>query len=331
MIAITGGGTGGHLTIAKAIKEELNRRGIYPIFIGSTYGQDRSWFENDKGWKATYFFDTSGVVNKKGFRKVSSLTNILNYSLKVRDIFKKEGIEAVFSVGGYSAAPASFGAILWRKKFYIHEQNSRMGKLNKILSPFAKQLFSTYLYGDPYPVRESFFQKARERSKLETIIFLGGSQGAKRVNDFAMEVVKSGRYRVIHQTGERDFERCQNFYRENGLLDRVEFFKFDNNLVDRMVEADLAVSRAGASTLFELVSNQLPTIFIPYPYASQNHQYYNAKWVADKGLGFVKMESELDLTIFDKIDNKTISYISHHLKELNSPFGAKLIVDRLLG
>jgi len=330
MIAITGGGTGGHLTIAKAIKEELNRRGIYPIFIGSTYGQDRSWFENDKGWKATYFFDTSGVVNKKGFGKVSSLSNILNYSLKVRDIFKKEGIEAVFSVGGYSAAPASFGAILWRKKFYIHEQNSRMGKLNKILSPFAKQLFSTYLYGDPYPVRESFFQKARERSKLETIIFLGGSQGAKRVNDFAMEVVKSGRYRVIHQTGERDFERCQNFYRENGLLDRVEFFKFDNNLVDRMAEADLAVSRAGASTLFELVSNQLPTIFIPYPYASQNHQYYNAKWVADKGLGFVKMESELDLTIFDKIDNETISYISHHLKELNSPFGAKLIVDRLL-
>ena len=330
MIAITGGGTGGHLTIAKAIKEELNRRGIYPIFIGSTYGQDRSWFENDKGWKATYFFDTSGVVNKKGFGKVSSLANILNYSLKVRDIFKKEGIEAVFSVGGYSAAPASFGAILWRKKFYIHEQNSRMGKLNKILSPFAKQLFSTYLYGDPYPVRESFFQKARERSKLETIIFLGGSQGAKRVNDFAMEVVKSGRYRVIHQTGERDFERCQNFYRENGLLDRVEFFKFDNNLVDRMAEADLAVSRAGASTLFELVSNQLPTIFIPYPYASQNHQYYNARWVADKGLGFVKMESELDLTIFDKIDNETISYISHHLKELNSPFGAKLIVDRLL-
>jgi UDP-N-acetylglucosamine--N-acetylmuramyl-(pentapeptide) pyrophosphoryl-undecaprenol N-acetylglucosamine transferase len=132
MIAITGGGTGGHLVIAKSIKEELNKQGIKPVFIGSTYGQDRAWFEDDEGWEEKYFFDTSGVVNKKGIKKLLSLTNILNYSFKTRKIFKKHNIKKVFSVGGYSAAPASFGAIMFNKPLFIHEQNAYMGKLNKI-------------------------------------------------------------------------------------------------------------------------------------------------------------------------------------------------------
>ncbi len=81
-IAITGGGTGGHLSIAKAIKEELNSRGIDPIFIGSSYGQDEAWFSKERGFSKKCFFDTSGVVNKKVVAKMISLGNILKYSFK---------------------------------------------------------------------------------------------------------------------------------------------------------------------------------------------------------------------------------------------------------
>ena len=326
MIAITGGGTGGHLVIAKAIKEELNKRGIKPIFIGSTYGQDKAWFENDEGWEETYFFETSGVVNKKGIKKLFSLTNILKYTLKTRQIFKKHKITKVFSVGGYSAAPASFGAILFKKDFYIHEQNAYMGKLNKLLSPYAKRVFDTFKFNDPYPVREEFFDNARNRKEIKTIIFLGGSQGAKAINDFAFEVAKMKKFKIIHQTGKLDYERCKNFYEENKL--EVDYFDFDSNLIQKMKEADFAVSRAGASTLFELVSNQLPTLFIPYPYAAGNHQYHNAKWLVDKNLAFLRLQDEVDIVVFEEIEN--IDIISNKLKDINHKNGSKIIVDEIL-
>ena len=86
-IVITGGGTGGHLSIAKAIKEELNQRGIEPIFVGSSNGQDKAWFEDDDGFSKKYFFNTGGVVNKGGFGKVKSLLNILGFAYKCKSIF----------------------------------------------------------------------------------------------------------------------------------------------------------------------------------------------------------------------------------------------------
>jgi UDP-N-acetylglucosamine--N-acetylmuramyl-(pentapeptide) pyrophosphoryl-undecaprenol N-acetylglucosamine transferase len=320
MIAITGGGTGGHLVIAKAIKEELNKRGIKPIFIGSTYGQDMEWFRDDEGWGEVYFFDTSGVVNKRGLSKINSLFNIIKFSLKTKNIFKKHNIKKVFSVGGYSAAPASFGAILFKKELYIHEQNAYMGRLNKLLSPFANRVFSTFFYNDPYPIRDEFFNKARVRKEIKTIIFLGGSQGAREINDFAFKIAKMKKYKIIHQTGKNDFDRCKKFYKENNL--DVDYFAFDKNLVDKIAKADFAVSRAGASTLFELVSNQLPTLFLPYPYAAGNHQYYNAKYLVDKGLGF--LDKKID---FEKIDIENISY---KLGKINKENGAKKIVDFII-
>ena len=320
MIAITGGGTGGHLVIAKAIKEELNKRGINPIFIGSMYGQDREWFGDDEGWEEVYFFDTSGVVNKRGFSKIYSLFNITKYTPKTNNIFKKHNIKKVFSVGGYSAASASFGAILFNKELYIHEQNAYMGRLNKLLLPFAKRVFSTFFYNDPYPIRDEFFNKARVRKEIKTIIFLGGSQGAMEINDFAFKIAKMKKYNIIHQTGKNDFDRCKKFYEENRL--DVDYFAFDKNLVDKIAKADFAISRAGASTLFELVSNQLPTLFLPYPYAAGNHQYYNAKYLVDKNLGF--LDKEID---FDRID---VEKISKNLATLNKKNGAKIIVDEIM-
>ena len=325
MIVITGGGTGGHLSIAKAIKDELNKRGIKPIFVGSTKGQDQKWFGDKDGWEEVYFFETSGVVNKRGLSKLFSLFVILKYAFFTRKIFKKHKIDKVFSVGGYSSASASFGALLFGKKLFIHEQNAKMGKLNKILAPFAKRVFCTFLYGDPYPIRDEFFDTAYTRQKLKTIIFLGGSQGAKAINDFAFEVAKTKQYKIIHQTGKLDYDRCKEFYEKNGL--DVEFFDFDMKLANRLVKADLAVSRAGASTLFELVSNRLPSIFVPYPYAAGNHQYYNAKFLVDKKVAFLKKQEELCVDMFENIGN--LEKISIKLQNINHKNGSKYIVDEI--
>jgi len=331
-IAITGGGTGGHLKIAKVIKDELNKRGIKPVYIGSTSGADKAWFENDKGFEKTYFLNSSGVVNKKGLNKIKSLANILKLSLQAGKILKKHNIKAVFSVGGYSAAPASFAAVFSNTPLFIHEQNAHIGSLNRILKPLSKKFFNTFLYGDPYPVENAFFDSARLRNELKTVIFLGGSQGAVAINDLAVKLapkLKEKNIQIIHQTGKKDFERIKNFYEKENI--DADVFDFDKNLVLKISKADFAVSRAGASTLFELAANQIPTLFIPYPYAAGDHQYYNAKFLADRHAGYVIKQNEINADkILDIILNSDFFQISRNLKHINKKNGAEIIINSVM-
>jgi len=330
MIAITGGGTGGHLKIAKIIKEELNKKGIYPIYIGSTLGQDREWFENDKGFREKYFLNSSGVVNQKGIKKISSLTNIIKLSFKAQHILKKHNIKKVFSVGGFSAAPASFAAIMLRKELFIHEQNATIGSLNKLLKPFSKKFFNTFLYNDPYPVEEVFFNTARIRREIKTIIFLGGSQGASFINELAINIAKDLKkkgIKIIHQTGKRDYEKVKKFYKKENI--EVDCFDFSLNLAEKLKNADLAISRAGASTLFELVANNLPAVFIPYPYATGDHQYYNAKFLEEKNASFVIRQNEVNKEKILKYLECNIEKLSKNLAKINNQNGAEYIIKQM--
>ncbi len=327
-IVITGGGTGGHLAIAKAIKEELNQRGIKPIFIGSTRGQDRQWFEDDKGWSDKIFLETSGVVNKSGLSKLGSLISIIKESLKLKSYFKEHGVKLVLSVGGYSAAAASFASVFSvSTKLYIQEQNAIMGSLNRVLKPFATKVFGS----DRFPIRELFFENQRVRSELKTVIFLGGSQGARAINNFAKTIAKKLDNRgihIIHQCGKSDYESLKQFYENEGI--DVELFSFSKELVSYMQKADFAISRAGASTLWELTANGLPTLFVPYPYAAADHQYYNAKSLADKGLALLKREEELDSLVLNEIESLDLKEVSTKLMEMAKKDGAKRIVDEML-
>jgi len=330
-IVITGGGTGGHLSIARAVKEELNRRGIRPIFLGSATGQDRDWFGEDEGFSQKYFFDIQSVVDKGALGKVKSMAKIFKSAWQSREIFAAEEVGAVFSVGGYAAAPGSIAAILGRKKFYIHEQNAVMGRLNAVFAKKADAIFSPFVEDSPvkdYPVSELFFQNAKLRTELKTIIFLGGSQGATAINDFAKSVAKrlhEKGVKIIHQSGKRDFEVLRNFYDEEGI--DVQLFAFDKKLHEKIAEADFAVCRAGASTLWELAASQLPALYVPYPYAAGDHQYYNAKFLADRGLSFVVRQKNLTPKDIERVFDADIMKMSEGLQGVISPDGAKKIVD----
>jgi UDP-N-acetylglucosamine--N-acetylmuramyl-(pentapeptide) pyrophosphoryl-undecaprenol N-acetylglucosamine transferase len=334
-IAITGGGTGGHLAIANALKEELNTRNLKPIYIGSQNGQDRSWFENDTGFEKTYFLDSQGVVNKKGIKKLLVLKDIIKSAFICKNILKKHNVKAVFCVGGYSAAPASFAALISKKQLYIHEQNAVIGKLNKILKPFSKEFFSSYDKNSKvkeYPVNDKFFTSRIVRTELKTIIFLGGSQGANFINQLAMKIaptlLKNG-LRIIHQTGKKEYSTCKEFYKKNSL--HVECFDFTKNILKSLNKADFAISRAGASTLWELSANGLPALFIPYPYAAKNHQYYNAKVLVDRNAALLKKESELnEKVVEDILKNINLEQLSKKLLSSITKNGIKEITNIIL-
>lgn len=336
MISITGGGTGGHLVIARAIKEELNKRGIKPIYIGSTAGQDKAWFENDSGFEQTYFLESQGVVNKKGLRKIQVLYSIIRSAFTCKSIFKKHHIKYVFSVGGYSAAPASFGALLCGIPLYIHEQNAIQGKLNSLLRPFSKAFFSSYdtqATLTSYPVSEAFFQVTRERNTLKTIIFLGGSQGASFINALAQKLApilhKEG-IAIIHQTGKKEFEAMKAFYDQEKIP--ADVFDFSNAIPAKLAVADFAISRSGASTLWELCAATVPALFIPFPHAAANHQYFNAKALADQKLALIlSQNSEIDpIMLLEQIKQVDLLYVSQHVSDMIQKDGAREIVDVIL-
>jgi UDP-N-acetylglucosamine--N-acetylmuramyl-(pentapeptide) pyrophosphoryl-undecaprenol N-acetylglucosamine transferase len=293
---MTGGGTGGHLTIIKAVKEYLKDEEL--IYIGSTKGQDKQWFEDDSDFSETYFLETRGVVNQGLFGKFKSLFKILSSALEVHKILKEHKATVVFSVGGFSAAPAALAAQISGIPLVIHEQNAALGSLNNLLKPYATEFISSYLEESPikaYPIKQIFFDNAHIRDKVNTIIFLGGSQGAKAINTLALEMapeLKAKGIRIIHQAGVNNIDEVVKAYEDLGI--EAEVFGFTTKLADYMNEADFAIARSGASTLWELSATAVPTLYIPYPYAAKDHQFYNAQFLVEKNLAWLMREKEID-------------------------------------
>ena len=331
-LCITGGGTGGHLMIAEALSEAAVNDGLEVIFIGSTTGQDKKYFEHHSKFSQVYFLQTTGVVNQKGFAKVKALYKVFKAFLEARKILKSHQIQATYSVGGFSAAPASFASFSLFVPLFIHEQNSVEGRLNSLLKRYAKSFISAYDKNSPiqgYPVKDIYYKNARDRKRLKTIIFLGGSHGAKAINDLALSVAhklqKMG-ITIIHQAGEADYKRVTQEYEKLGV--EAEVYAFTQDLPELITRADLAVSRAGASTLWELTANGCPAFFIPYPYAAGDHQYYNAQFLVKDNLAWCERENEnLKSKLIKVLKNPELKIKSEKLLKFPAKDVAKLMIQ----
>ncbi|ANV98118.1 undecaprenyldiphospho-muramoylpentapeptide beta-N-acetylglucosaminyltransferase [Helicobacter enhydrae] len=319
-LVITGGGTGGHLAIAKAMLQECQKRGVEVFYIGSTSGQDIAWFQNEEGFEQKYFLETYGVVNQRGLKVFQSLYAQMKSIYQAYKILKTIKPDALISVGGYSAGPASFAALLHRIPLFIHEQNAIRGRLNRILSPVAKCIFGSFESSEKhfiktsYPVREEFFANMRLRQEVKCVLFLGGSQGAVAINDFALKIapiLAQRGMKILHQSGEKDLARVQKAYAELGIS--AEVFGFSADMASLMQQADLCFARAGASSVWEMCANALPCVYIPYPYAAGNHQYHNAMYFVKRGLGMLCEQQDLNESVVEQAFNLPISTISSKL------------------
>ena len=332
-IVMTGGGTGGHLAIIKAVKEHLHDDEL--VYIGSTQGQDRQWFENDESFTARYFLETQGVVNQRGLGKLKSLWMLIKATKRARGLLKKHGASVVFSVGGFSSAATAFAAKSLGIPLVIHEQNAAMGSLNKLLKPYADNFISSYIESSPikaYPIKDIFFKNTHIRTDIKSIIFIGGSQGAVAINKLALQLApilhKNGIH-IMHQAGERNIESVKSEYEKLGI--EADIFGFTIELESYMNRADFAIARAGASTLWELSASAIPTLYIPYPYAAADHQYHNAKFLVDGDMAWVMRESEIDMEQIEQILSQGMEPRSKKLIESIEPNGAEQIAKLLEG
>ena len=307
-LIVTGGGTGGHLFPALAVATEIRQRYPYGevMFIGTSRQIDNQVLsEQDFQREVITFSGIKGLGLGGLLHAATRLPIGLFQSISILRRFQPD---LVFGVGGYVTVPVLMAAKMFRVPICIHEQNSVPGLANRVGGRLARKICISLPCKPPFaekktvmtgnPVRREILaaagQKKRWNGGVCTLLVLGGSQGARRVNELVVDAVtqlhvKGVPLRVIHQTGPADETRVRAVYKRMGIQAQVSaFFK---DMAKAYVLADLVVSRAGATTLAELAVMGLPAILIPYPHAADDHQAINARHYADGG-GAVMVREE---------------------------------------
>ncbi len=312
-LIVTGGGTGGHLFPGISLAQAMLR--AYPgsdvLFIGT----DR---EVDKMALAHIDFPSTSIKSQgiKGKKIITVIKALFQQPLAIWEaagIIRKFKPDIVFGVGGYVTGPVILAARFLGITTCIHEQNSIPGLANKLLGYIANKIFVSLPGSEKYfpagktvlsgnPVREKIITALKEsnpqaKGDAATLLILGGSQGAQRLNSLMLEAAESCLKGlipppfIIHQTGGHDEEHVRKKYQELGLSARVEPFFI--NMDEIYPQADLVISRAGATTLAELTVLHKPVILVPYPFAADNHQEINGQYLVKAGAGMMFRQEEL--------------------------------------
>jgi len=325
-ILIAGGGTGGHLYPAVAIIEHI--RDYYPgtsmTFIGSGRGSGRRLitamgieFHAVRGRGLA----GGGSLLRKTAVYLMFLLELIPGFFKSLSIIRKKNIDAVLGMGGYICAPVLLAAIVSRTGFALHEQNYIPGRLNRLFSRRASYFFSSFRDTEKYlekgrvniifsgnPVRKSIKNSAKLAPDYKkwglapgkfTITAFGGSQGAERINSSLLELtaMKDGEnsIQVLLITGTRFYEHVAAAVRgmdPGGRID-IRVYPFIDDIEKVYRVTDLVIARAGANTIFETAAAGIPSILIPYPFAIDDHQTYNARYMQKQGRSILIEEKDL--------------------------------------
>lgn len=312
-IIITGGGTGGHLFPGIAMAEAILQN--YPectvVFIGTERQIDGRALQ---GRPFTVVpLKCRGLKGMGLFAKLMTALQLPASIISAMGIIRRYKPDLVFGVGGYVTGPVILAARLLGIPCGIHEQNSVPGLANRLLGKIVNKIFISLPGSETYfpdgktilsgnPVRKELLaaaaQRRTEEKKRTTLLILGGSQGAHRVNMLVTETLAAQKsilppdFMVIHQTGPHDEETVRNRYANLGI--RAQVASFFDDMARLYQQADLVVSRAGATTLAELMIFQKPAILIPFPYAADNHQEKNGRYLVEHGSARMFIEADLN-------------------------------------
>lgn len=342
---IAAAGTGGHINpgiaIANKIKEKEPDSKI--IFIGTNRG-----LENDLVPRAGYELKH---INAYGFDRRINLENIkkiiktLKSTKEAKKIIKEFNPDVVIGTGGYISAVVGYEAKKCKVKLILHESNAFPGMAVKLLEKRADKILVGFkdakkrlvkaneviVTGTPTKIKKQFVSKEEKTKKLNNlgikndlpcVLVYGGSQGAKSINESLINIIrekKNENYNIIWATGTSGYDTIKLELKELGInienIKNVKIIPYIYNMEEILNIVDLIVSRSGAMTITEISNVGKPAIFIPFPYATENHQEYNAK-VLQK-IGAAKIILDKDLTA-NKLHMKIQDMISDEeiLKEM---------------
>jgi len=316
-IMVAGGGTGGHLFPGLAVVEELRRRvpGLEVRFVGTARGiEARILPERGEALDLLKVTPLKGQGVGARFKSVARIPGAMNQASSIMRSFEPD---LVLGVGGYASGPVLLAASLCGRPTAILEQNAHVGMTNRILSRFVDRAYISFeqteaVFGEAKscwtgnPVRHDFVEHARLaladpegfESRARTVLVLGGSQGARKLNEDVPRALAHAGFagrglQVVHQTGESMRDEVEATYRELGMLAKV--VTFIDDMARAYSNAALVVARAGATTLAELCAIGRPSILVPFPFAADDHQAKNASALEEQGAAICIRESELEV------------------------------------
>lgn len=351
-VLIGAGGTGGHLFPAIAIAEEL--KSLIPdvkfLFIGTKKRMEAEILpELGYNFKGT---SIKGLPRKIGLNAISFFISFKIAFIQALIEVLKFKPKVAIGTGSYISVPPLLASKVFGAKIFLSESNSLPGIATKFLAPFATEVYLSFEQSKKYfkdyskifvtgtPIRRNLFVKNREEAAryfnlskdLKTIVVIGGSLGAKSINEKMKEIYKrlSENYQVIWQTGKKDFD----LYKKLDKNERVVILPFINRMDLAYSICDLLISRSGASTISEIVAQGIPAILIPSPNVTENHQYYNAMELVEKEAAEIHLDNQTSDELYNQIiklisDDNKLRVVSDNAKSLFKSDAAKVIAERI--
>jgi len=355
-LVVAGGGTGGHLFPGIAVAEEFLSRDAsnQVLFVGTEHGIEARVLPR-LGYRLECIA-TTGIRGKNRISQLKGVVLLLKSYFQSKKILNEFAPDIVLGVGGYASGPLMLAARRFPCRRFIHEQNAVPGFTNKKLAGIVEKVFlsveesgrffpadRTLVTGNP--LRKEIFQevqpgpvKQKVTDTFKLLVF-GGSAGAHSINMAMIEALPllhgvSRQLSIIHQTGDKDLNEVKEAYCKEGFTAATH--PFIHNMAEAYHWADLVICRAGATTLAEITACGKPCIFIPFPYATDDHQRKNAEALVEKGAGFMLLNRELtgeslaNMVLELMANPERLKCAGERACRLARPDAARVIVDAML-
>ena len=331
-ILISTGGSGGHVIPAIILYEHLSKK--CDVII-STDIRGLKFLD-----KKNHQIEIVNTPKLNNFLFLPfNLLLIISMTMKSFFLLKRKKIEKIFSIGGYMSIPLILAARLLKLNIYLVEPNQVLGRANKFFLNSCKKIFCYSEKIKNFPklyknkmiiinplVREKIYNSniSKQTNEKFTLLIVGGSQGAnifdKNLKNSVVNISKKKSIKIIHQTSEKNIVNLSKFYNDNNIENKI--FSFDKNFTSTIQQADLCITRAGASTLAELSVLNIPFIAVPLPTSKDNHQLENALFYKNKDCCWLieqnHFESDIE-HVLDEIFELKMSLLKkkENLKKLN--------------
>ena len=307
---VMAGGTGGHIFPGLAVATALRDKGWRVHWLGGRGSAESPSMESQLVPPQGFAFETIDFSGVRG-KGVSTLAflplRLLKAFAQSISVIRRVKPDVVVGLGGYITFPAGMMAVLLGKPLILHEQNSVAGMVNKILAQVADRVFTAFPKVLPKaqwvgnPLRAEFLQQAdpasrfADRSGPLRVLVVGGSLGAKALNEVvpaALGLISADQRPIVtHQSGAKQIDALRANYQAAGV--QAELTPFITNTAEAFAQADLVIARAGASTVTELAAVGAPALFVPFPFAVDDHQTSNAQFLVSQGAGVLIQQADL--------------------------------------
>jgi len=352
-VVVAAGGTAGHVVPAMAVAAELRASGAEVSFLGT-----RERIEADLVPAAGYeidFLQVRGIDRRNPLRAARAGIEAIGAVGAARRAIRRRRADVVMGGGGFVAGPAGLAAVLARVPLVLTEADSHLGLANRLLAGRARRVCLAFpiagrdggryaVTGRPVPpaVLRADRGAARKRfaipSEARCLLVMGGSQGARSINECAIAALaeRPGRdFHVVHLAGRRDFEALQARLTAAPHGDRYTLLAYEPDLGDCLAACDLVLGRSGGS-IFELAAAARPAILVPYPHAAAGHQESNAAWMAEAGAATVIRDEDLEADELAAAiggllgDDRRLATMAAASAALALPDAARRIADEVL-